>query len=99
VANTYQTGTISVDTTGLTTGSATNLKVAYVLYTSAASHDTLTLRDGTGGAIKFIATLNTAFTTQLFDFSAIPIRFKEGIHATLSSGSSAIIYTTNQGVI
>jgi hypothetical protein len=97
VANSYYSGTVYVDTSGAVVSNAA--KVAYITFRGAAADDAIVIRDGDGNTdpIKFSAILKDAKTTQVFDYSANPIVFKDGIYVTITSGAVATIQTTTQG--
>lgn len=100
MANVENANTIYVDSTGTLT-SEKNVKLAYILYTSSAGGDTLTLRDKDGsGALKLTVRNNIATDSTIYDFSLRPVVFPNGIHvSTISAGSTATLVLTKGGQI
>ncbi len=98
MANTFQSGTLYIDSTGqLFTGA---IKVSYIVFRANANHDELVLRDGTANTapIKASVQIDVAKRTAIFDFSRNPIVFQTGIHCSaITSGAVATLQTTSQG--
>jgi hypothetical protein len=97
MANTVQSGSIYIDTNSAQVYSKP-ARVAYIIYTSSAAGDTLTLRDGDAGTDPLKITIKnpTNTNTIFFDFSKVPLRFQDGIYvSTLSTSSIATLILTS----
>jgi len=98
MANTFQSGTLYVDSTGQVFTGA--IKISYVVFRANAANDELILRDGTAGTapIKLSIQIDTAKRTQTFDFSRNPIVFQTGVYCSAVTASAvATLQTTTQG--
>ncbi len=96
MANTYFSGTVYIDTAAAA-ATTVPVKVAYIVFRAAAANDAFKLTDGSGGAIKFTATMVAAKDTQIFDFSRRPIVFNASVYCSvLTSGAEVTLYTTTE---
>jgi len=93
MANIRNNNTYYVDSTGTLATNVKNAKIVYILFTTAAAGDELTLRDTDGsGALKLTIKHQTADNTHLFDFSANPLVFPNAIHVdTITAGAVATL--------
>ena len=100
MTNVVQSGSIYIDTSG-TQVYTKPAKVAYIIYTSSAAGDTLTLRDGDAGGDPLKITIKNPSNTNtmILDLSKVPLRFQDGIYvSTLSASSVAtLILTSGEG--
>lgn len=96
MANVRNSNTIYIDATG-TIAATANAKVTQVIFTSSASGDTMTLRDGSSGSNKITVRNNLATDTKQLDFSQGPIVFPNGIHIQVLSASCTAMLVTRQG--
>ena len=97
MANAFQSGSIFVDTTGsLTTKS---VKVAYILYTPDTANDIIIFYDGDANTdpVKLKLRHLSAKDTEVFDFSARPLVFQDGIYVTVPSNGTATLILTSEG--
>lgn len=98
MANTFQSGTLYIDSTGqVFTGT---IKISYIMFRASGANDEIVLRDGTSGTagIKISLQSHVANDTELFDFSRNPIIFQTGVYCSvLTSGAVATLQTTTQG--
>lgn len=100
MANAYQSGSIFVDTTGTLTTKP--VKVAYILYTPDIGNDLMVVHDGSSASdpIKLKIKHFEAKDTEVFDFSARPLYFANGIHVVVpASGTATFILTSEGGTI
>lgn len=95
MANAITGNKIYIDTTGQVTEKRT--LVAYIILTAHENHTELTLKETSGGATSMVLDVDSSYTTQVFDFSAVPLIFNNGIHATITSGSHATLVTVQPG--
>lgn len=97
MANTFQSGTIYIDADGsLTTKPC---KVAYILFTPNSNGDAIRLYDhaSTTSNQKMIIKGATGTNSTLYDFSAKPITFTNGIYVDLDANCTATLVLTSEG--
>jgi hypothetical protein len=94
VANVQNSNSVYVDTTGSLTTIPT--KVHYIIFTPDAANDQLILKnEDNSGSIKISLRGATAKTSMIFDFSACPIHFPQGVYvSTITSGATATLVGT-----
>lgn len=85
-----------VDSTGELTADKT--LVSYILFTPDAANDQMVIRESSNGADVLYFRAATAKDTQLFDFSAKPLVFPNGVYIqTLTTGAKASFILTEAG--
>jgi hypothetical protein len=97
MANVVQAGSAFVDTDGAIF--TTRVKVAYIVYTPAAANDPITFYDSasTTANQKLVLKGATAGHSLLFDFSAAPILFQNGIYVDITASGTATVVFTSKG--
>lgn len=95
MANAITGNKIYIDTTGQVTEKRT--LVAYIILTAHGAHTELILKEASAGATALVIDIKDANDTKVLDFSAVPLIFNNGIHATISAGSYATLVTVQPG--
>lgn len=97
MANVFQSGSIYVEASGSLTTKA--VKVAYILYTPDTANDIIIFHDGDTGAdpVKLKLRHLSAKDTEIFDFSARPLVFQDGIYVTVPTNGTATLILTSEG--
>jgi hypothetical protein len=96
MANTAQSGSIYVESTGVVFTGKT--KVAYIIFTPNANNDMITIIDGDSGSdpVKIHIHGAIAQETKMFDISNRPMIFQNGIYiSALSSNAKATLILTS----
>lgn len=98
MANVRSGNTHYIDSTGTLTADK-NDKVAYVVLTASSANAVILLTDaGSGTRSKIDLRVATAGTTQVFDFSEVPLVFSNGVRVgTLTNAVATIVYTKGGG--
>mgnify|MGYP007100050953 CR=1 FL=1 len=97
MANAFYSGSITIDSDGAVATKA--VKVAYIVYTPAASGDSLLLYDhaSSGSNLKLTLKGATANNSMFFDFSNKPLSFANGIYADITASGTATLILTSEG--
>lgn len=98
MAITKNGNSVYVDTTGQVTTTGKPVFLHYLVYTTSAAGDTLTLKDtDNSGNVKMTIKHNTATDSLWLDFSESPIRFPGGIYCSAISASSLALVVISDG--
>jgi hypothetical protein len=95
LANSIQGNKILIDSTGLLTDS--RVKIVYVLFTPDAANDELILRETASGSNCFYIRGSTAKNTVMYDFSATPLVFNNGVYVQTLTANAKVVLVTVQG--
>lgn len=88
MANVHNGNTLFIDTTG-TVGPTKNVKIAYMVVSVTGASPALTLQDGTTN--KLDLTFQASTSPQLFDFSAAPIYFPNGVNVSVRNSCTVTL--------
>lgn len=91
MANVRQANTWYVDTTG-SLSTKKNEKIAYIILSTNAGGDSITLRESASGGNKLTFKHSITNDSKVFDFSEVPLVFSQGIYVqALSASATATI--------
>lgn len=94
MANSFNSGSAHVDTTGI--GVAKACKVAYILFTPSSANGSIVIYDHASATTNYKTLLAgaTANNTLIFDLSAKPMNFVNGIYVTVTNAVATLILTS-----
>lgn len=92
MANARIANTIYIDTAGEQILDLTNVKVAYIVFTTDSMADSLELKETASTGVKLLLKGALADNSYYFDFSANNILFSQGVYVSaISAGAKATI--------
>lgn len=98
MAITENGNSVYIDATGQVTTTGKPVFLHYLVYTTSAAGDGITLKDtGTSGSLKCTIKHNVATETIELDFTLKPVRFPGGIYCSALSASSTAMLVISDG--